>query len=789
MDFQKLKIVAITLFLLANALFAETKRIAIVRDDQSAYFDAIISGFKKELDELAQDRYEFEFVDTFNAEGISNEIRGTLMRAVDDPKIDLVYTAGIIASHHAENLPLALRTKPIVAGAIEFSNFDNSTISKSGSSKIPNFTFIVEARRIPMDLSELARISGQKTIHVPIDPLVIEVLADELTPKVDAMEKLLGLDLVITPAGENAQSCLAKISASAKAVYLPILPALPIGERKKLITGLNKRKVMTLSMFGEFDVQSGALASLSSDASRSLFRRTAINIHQLLSGIPTSLLPVVLRGNDQLRINMNTARLLGWSPDYDTLLAAELIHLEDYQKFSGDLTLEQAMARAAKNNANTRVARARLSASYWETQSLRSNTRPQLSLSGSLGKQGISDRITSFNQANTDSLTLGAEVSQILYSDRLTSQIRANESVEEATKFDIESVQLDAMQQAGLAYLDCLLAEELYQIERANLSLAAQNLNLAKIRRDIGAAEPSEVFRWQASLAEAKAQLIQRDAARKNTRFALNVALGQRAGNHWKLKDIFLSDNELYFMDKELAPLLTNLQNFEGYVGFIKAMSLWRAPELKAFDKNLAVQGILFNERGRRNYRPEIKLTAAARRLLTETSQNYDSQGEWSIGVGFNLPLWEGDLQTAEQGRISAVIRQLKAQRDKATYLVEQKALTNAYNSSASHPGVRLSRQAQTAAEKNYQSVGEKYAQSSADILDLIDAQVQLVTQRRSAASAKFTYLKDVVSIQRSMAWFEFNRSDEEKAIWTRMLRNYLQTGSLHITHLKSDKQ
>ena len=40
-DFRKIKIVTVTLFLLANALFAETKRIAIVRDD---HFSITIEG-------------------------------------------------------------------------------------------------------------------------------------------------------------------------------------------------------------------------------------------------------------------------------------------------------------------------------------------------------------------------------------------------------------------------------------------------------------------------------------------------------------------------------------------------------------------------------------------------------------------------------------------------------------------------------------------------------------------------------------------------------------------------
>ena len=239
-------------------------------------------------------------------------------------------------------------------------------------------------------------------------------------------------------------------------------------------------------------------------------------------------------------------------------------------------------------------------------------------------------------------------------------------------------------------------------------------------------------------------------------------------------------------MRSELAPLLTNLDRFEAYVGFIKAMSLWRSPELKAFDKSLSAQGILLAERGRRNTRPEIKLTASARQVLTDASRSYDTQAEWGIGVGFTIPLGDGGARKSDMEQIRAAIRQLEAQRDKATYLVEQRALTNAYNASASHPGVKLTREAVAAAEKNYKSVQDKYAEGVASVIDLTDAQSQLIGQRKAAASAKYTYLKDAIGIQRSMAWFEFNQTAAEKKIWTRMLRNYFQTGSLHITVSKS---
>jgi len=767
----------------------ETKRIAIVRDSDSAHFDNLIAGFEEELAILASDDYRFETVDRFNAKGDGSAIRRNLLQALQDPKIDVVYAAGIVSSHISEGLPQGLRTKPVVAGAVEFSTLNNESISKTGTSKILDFTFVLEARRVQADLAELSRLSGEKKVYVFIDRLAIGFLTEKFSERILEAEKRLGIDIVVIPAGTTAAATLANLPSTAKAVYIPIINGFASGERKKLITGLNSRRVVSLSMLGEVDVMNGALASLSADNRLALQRRTATNLHQIFSGISTDVLPVVLRSNDTLRINMRTAKIIGWSPDYETLLSAELVNMEAIQQFDAELSMEDAMRLSAKNNANIRASKARLSAAYWETKNLETQRFPQLSATGFAGRSGISDRINKLSEANTDSLSIGAEVSQLLYSDRLTSLIRANTQDEAASAFDLESVHLDSMQETGNAYLDCLLADALYEIEKENLSLAGQNLNLAKTRRDIGAAEPSEVFRWLSTYADAKSNLIQRDASRKNARFALNVSLGQRAGTNYKLQDIKLGEKDVYFMDEVLRPLITNLDQFEKYIGFIKEISLWRAPEISSFDRSLASQGILFKERGRRNFRPEVSLSASFTRLITETSQNYDGQSEWTVGIGFSMPLSEGGLRRTEQERIAAVIRQLEAQRDNAIYLIEQSALTNAYQSAASHPAVRLTRDAEAASEKYYQSIQEKYQRGAASILDLLDAQTDLIARRQSTASAKYAFLSDTIGIQRSMAWFEFSKTPEEKAKWERMLRSFLQTGSLHIEHITKQKQ
>jgi outer membrane protein len=252
----------------------------------------------------------------------------------------------------------------VVAGAIEFSNFNNDGVSETGTSSRPNFTFALEPQRIPADLAELARLSGERTLYTLIDRAVIQSLSEDVGPRVRTMETTLGVDVVLISAGSTASSCLAALPKAAKAVYVPIIPSLSFKERTKLFGLLAERKIMALSMIGWRDVERRALAGLSPENPQALFLRMALNIHQVLSGVSTSLFPVLLNSNHRLRVNMRTAQRIGWSPDYDTLLSAELLGIEGLQKRDGDLTLEQAMAQAAEVNVDKRVAEARLLASY-----------------------------------------------------------------------------------------------------------------------------------------------------------------------------------------------------------------------------------------------------------------------------------------------------------------------------------------------------------------------------------------------------------------------------------------
>lgn len=758
------------------------KVIAVVRDGPSPYFDQLVRGFQKELETLAAGQYLFEIRDRFNAGGDPAKVDDVLRAALADGEVDVVYAAGITASSRAADLAPEVRSKPIVAGAIEFSDFNSDLIGPSGGSLVPNYTFIVSPRRVLSDLEVLGRLSESKVIHVFLDEAVRVDLPEDLNERIRAMEQNLGIDLRLHRAGNSVATALANLPKGAQTVYFPILPSFSQKQRVDLLERLTKRGVMTFSMVGRRDVEAGAFAALAGDNRPALLRRTALNLHQILSGISTAMLPVVLNTQDRLVINMRTAKAIGWSPDYDTTIEADFLHRDAVVRSSGTLSLETALARAAKNP-QLLAAQAQLQAEAAQIGVLKSTLRPQLSITGNTSHQRTHDIINPISTPRDVSTgSFGAQVSQVLYSDQICSAIKAQAQVAEATAFDAESVRLDAILSAATAYFSVLEAEALYEIEHENLGLIQSNLQLAKLRREIGASEASEIYRWQASEARAKANLIQRDAQRRTARVQLNVVTSSPREAHWNLDPITIAEGEMKFMDAYLKPLVTDLNQFNKFVGFLQKLAVWQAPELASFNKTLRAQGILLQERSRRNFMPEVQLTLSARRFLQDLpGSGPDGQNEWTAGIGFTIPLFEGGEREAEMTRIQAVIRQIAAQRKNAIYLVEQNALSSAYAISASHPNLRLSRAARAASEKNFEAVRSKYSLGAVPIISLLDAQSDLLTQKQAEASAVYAYLSDIYSLQRAIAWFEFTKSAEQKRVWVRQLKNFMQSGSIHV--------
>ncbi len=760
-----------------GALAAQNVRtIGIVSDGPSWYFDNFAEKALRELRDLAGDDYEVK-VKEFNAERDNQRVTQLLLDAIADPAVDVIYASGAVATERAASLTPQQRSKPILGGALQFSEVRIEGISERGSSTVPNFTFITNPQRVVADVELMQMITGgTKQLHALIEARILPELTG-LDKALVRFEKEFGVNITIVPSWPTAAQTLGNVPSGVKVMYVAINPDMLPAEREKLFDGLAKRGIPTVCMSGPSDLELGGLACLAPANEDVVARRVALNLFQLLAGVDAQILPVYLPVQDQLVINAAAAVKTGWSPTYDIALSALVIH-EDALYQGEPISLEESMRRAASQNAGVKIEREDQEIAIQDKKSARSLLLPQLSVDASHARVDFDDRI---NPILTPEYVrdgeYGVELRQILFNDEVLSSVKAAELNIFAEDFDALSEELDAQEDAALAYFDYLTAEALYDIEKENLRLVENNLQLAKLRIDIGAAEPSEVYRWEQDVASGRATLFQRDSTRKNALIEFNRILGAPREKIWDVQDIELESDDFYFLGEQLRPMIQNKREFTRFGQFLQLMAVENSPELAAFDYGLAAQGILLNQRQRRFFLPEVSGFAGYDRALEGTNRtDTNSQNETTVGVQFSYPIFEGGGRKAEVARQKAVIRQLAAQREDALQRIEQRVLAAVNGIASEHPNIRLSRRALKASEQTYESVQEKYSQGAATILDLLDAQSALLRQRQQEAVAVYSYLQQVHSLQRSIAWFEFTKTPTEKQIWIAALDSYMAT-------------
>jgi len=748
--------------------------IAIVRDGPSWYFDAATERFLKELEPLARDNYTFKVKDEFDAGHDPEKVGAYLRAALADAEVDIVYASGTIATERAALLSDAERTKPVMAGALQFSDIRGHPISGEGTSTLENFTFITEPKRVAADLALLTELTGAEVLDVVMDEVILPEL-HQLDEARETQGTALGLKIRVHPIPVSPREAVARIPADVQALYVPILPRMDREARAEFFRLVTERKIPTVAMLGMEEVELGALASLAPDDDDAVARRTALNIHQLLLGVPTASLPVYLPVQDHLVINAVTAQAIGWSPTYETSLEAEFIN-EETARVGAPITLFEAMTRAARENAGVMVAREEANIREEEARVTRGGFFPQASAEASHVRTGFSDKIDPNAPDYVHQGAFGVRLRQVLFNDELNASVRAQRRSAQAAVWDARSRELDAMEAASDAYFDYLRASALYGIEKENLRLTQNNLQLARLRVEIGSAEPSEVFRWEQDRARGKATLIQRDSDRDNALVQFNRVLGVSRETRWTFQDMDIGDKEFFFLDDELRPSLETRAQFEKFVSFMRWQAVENSPELASFDYSLGAQGQILRQKQRRYYVPELAATAGLDRTLSG-SDLADTEGEnqYSVGLQFSFPLFEGGRRRSDILRQKAVIRQLAAQRLMALQQIEQRTMTALNNMAGAHPNIRLSRAALEAAERNFRSAREKYSQGAASILDLLDAQTGLLQQKRSLASAIYTYFKELHRMQRSVAWFEFQQDPEEKNRYASLLKEFLE--------------
>lgn len=740
------------------ALAADTVRVAYLTDGPAERNYLPLDLVKKEIAALLGREFTVEFPERYQVHGDwrVDGIEATLNTLLADPQVDVVLTMGIIATHIAAHLPQL--PKPVIGVAVadvvlqEFPHVD-------GVSGKTNFVYLADDHTVGADLELFHRLLNYQHLAIPADRLVFEALPELPRLAADAAERL-AVKISVIPAGDDAAAVLEALPADIDAVYVPPLTRFSTPELEILGAGLIDRQLPSFSLQGKQYLEAGILmtgAGRQVDLTRAA-RRVALNLQSILLGEPAAKLKVSLSQPQKLAINMATARQINYSPRWQDLEGAIVLHADALDDQSAT-TLLQALQMSLERNLAFQVqAVAPLSAEA-EREVARAALLPQLAATANATTIDA-DRANPLAQAE-HSGQLGLEASQLLYSETAWAGYQVAKFVKEAEDEALRVAALDTLASTASAYLNVLSAQAQSAVRRSNVTVTETNLELAQGRRRIGQSGRADVLRFQSELAIDRQSLY---AAQAQVEAALV-----------ELKRVLnLSQDEPLAVNDDGIPRLLGLLAEPRYQRLFNNALRWRlmrdyvaerateaAPELSQNSAlaRAAERQLLATERA--YYVPDLSLVgqSATRFLrggngasLAGTGRNED---DWSIGVQARLPLFLGGERPARKAGARYALTRTQLQQQQIRTDVRARVLAAMERVAGSYPAIRLSREAAVAAGDNLDLVTDAYRAGAASITELNDAQDAALTAELSAAQARYQFMLDYVGVLRGSADFD----------------------------------
>ena len=459
-------------------------------------------------------------------------------------------------------------------------------------------------------------------------------------------------------------------------------------------------------------------------------RRIALNVQQILLGEPAEDLPVIFSEGEHLTINMATARAINVWPNFRVLTEANLLH-EESNDIKRKLSLYSVAREAAHVNLDLAAADREVAAGVGAVQNARSSLLPQISM-GSSANIIDQDRANgSFGNNPEKAAFARGSFQQLLYSDKAWSDYTVEQRNQDSRKANRRQIELDVIQDAALGYLEVLRTKTIETIQKENLHLTRSNLELARIREQVGAASRDEVFRWESEIANGRIDVLNAQVQRQQAGVSLNRILYRPLEEPFETTEAGLEDPILFHDVERIFVYINNPRNFQVFRDFQAREGLRLAPELHRLQASIiAQQRILLNTQ-RNFWAPELVLKSDVEQRIAQagagqsTAPGALSQDRtvWNLELGLSFPLFSGGSKDASQGQALETLRQLQLEQEATVGRIEERIRSANFEAGASSATIRLSHEAYTAAWKNLQLVRDQYARGAVDIIKLLNSQ------------------------------------------------------------------
>ncbi len=785
-----LPLLAVALFFI-EALPAEAQqsgdapvvRIAFLTDTTNPFAAEIQSLIQQEFLALTRDDFDAQFPDELvvTLDDPTADASRILEQFVTDDEVTLIIAQGFLSSEVAARG--APWSKPVIAANVfdaELQGFPET----NGVSAVANFTYVALPPPGPVvrDLTRFQELIGFSRAAILVDEIAavtFETFIDQLL----SASAELGITLELVPVGTTAASGLDRLPDDIEAVYVTPLYRMDSEEFEALTGGIAARNLPSFS-YSANDVERGIMASLGSVDLPLLARRIALNAYRILIGDAAETLPVTLVPDEELVLNMRTVRELDTVLPLEMTLEAERLY-DVREDLDRSVTLRSAMEEAMEANLSLAIEDQEVLSGSQDVRLARSNLLPNLqaSVTGATISKQLAE--SSFGIQSQHSIDSELTLQQLLFSPEAVANLSAQKSLQQSRQLNRNALELDVGLEAAEAYLNVLRSKTLEQVQQDNLDLTLASLRMARQRERIGSAGPGERLRLESELARRRGDRIDAYAIRSAAEITLNQVMNRPLGEPFSTPEADLEGRAL--LEGTLATsYLTNLNQFDLLSDFLVTVAVSLSPEIQSLDAVTLAQERLLTATRQAFYLPTVGLQGnVSTNVLREgagssSPMNFPGAERpdfpWSAGISVNLPLFQGNSRSARRERTAATLAQVELQRNMAVQRIEQNVRVQLQFARASLGVVRESETAARTAQESLELVTEAYGQGLVTVVDLLEAQTNMLLSNRNVTNAIFDYLINLKRVERAVGRFEAFATPEEQINFIQRFEEYIQS-------------
>lgn len=363
-----------------------------------------------------------------------------------------------------------------------------------------------------------------------------------------------------------------------------------------------------------------------------------------------------------------------------------------------------------------------------------SNILPSLMFSGSSSESSFptqeggynpaTGEITLGNISNLTSTSTGISLSQNIYNGGIwwNTIAQSKNSYKIAEQFD-RQVKINIIRVVHQTYFNYLKTMQFLDVAQSNLKSSQQQLALTKKRFELGSARKTDLLKAEVRFGQARVDVVNNNSALENAYLNLKNAMG-----------IIGSDQD--FTVKDVAAALVPVPDFA--TGFETIQKL--NPSVLA--KQRQITNAEFNEKITKGARmPNISANAnysGNAEDLENLSGKWDENWRRNISLSISIPIYTGNT-------LSTRIQQarLNVQKQESEYLTQLQDLSVQLHGILDRLNnyqevIPINETVLTSAKEDLKLAQKRYSLGSTTILEVLDAQVSVVSARSSLIRTKY---------------------------------------------------